>query len=230
MANNKFLFAISIAAVIVISAAVIPTTLAGRTGEQGNMTYIPKRVLTLQTQETLPTAEAASTCDNTLETARSQVPFPVKTPSVLPEGYRLQSVTVTPGVYVLMKYYDGAVCGPDGKSLRDGVLEIAADSFSQYTANENAEEYINRIANGYRDHGINATTYQFSPTIHAVAYPAGIGTSNAYDVDQNNKLVHSYQYDYPASIRLVDDSNGTVHNLTAFLPVEDLVKIAESLK
>lgn len=215
-----------VAALGAILAAVFATTLtqSKNTDEQG-ITYIPKRILDLQTGDELPRAEAASTCGQDLATVKSKAPFPILTPTMLPQGYMLKSVDFVAPDRATLQYSDGNVCGENAKKLRDGVIELVAGPLSTISDAKTGQEYIDSLMKNWAN--ANATTFDFGGK-YAVGYPAGVGTSRT--IDENNVVVHTYKYDYPASIWLVDDSTGTVYRLTGYVPLEDLAKIAQSLK
>jgi hypothetical protein len=226
---KKYKMIASIAAVAVLGAivtVVFATTLTQSTSsnEQG-ITYMPKRILGLQTGDELPRAEAASTCGQALETIKSRTPFPVLTPTMLPQGYSLKSTDFVAPDRVTLQYSDGNVCGDNAKKLKDGVIELVAGPLSTISAAKTGQEYADSLARNWVN--VNATTFDFGGK-HAIGYPVGVGTSKT--TDENNIVVHTYKYDYPASIWVVDDTTGTVYRLTGYLPLEDLAKITQSLK
>jgi hypothetical protein len=224
--RSKIIIPIGVAAVIGVILAFAAS--AGPTDSE-SMTYIPKRVLTLQTGSTmLPEAEAAATCGESLEHVRSIVSISVRTPTTLPEGYALKAVDFSPPNTIYMKFSDGPVCGGDGMKLRDGVIELNQGPLSALTTEKSGADYIQQQLPKYEASQMGAETYEFANGLIAIGYPAGVGTSEA--IDENNVVVHSEKYDYPASIWAFDDRSQTIYYLKAYLPLEDLVKIAESLK
>ncbi|MEP0824067.1 MAG: hypothetical protein HRF40_01125 [Nitrososphaera sp.] len=226
MNNNRKYQIASIAGVAILGALLVavfaPT--ASPEGEQG-MSYIPKRILGLQTGDELPSAEAAEACGESLETIKSEAPFPVLTPGTLPEGYSLKSADYVPPDRVTLHYFDANVCGDNAGRLRDGVIELVAGPLNTITDARNGQEYVDRLVESWQK--ANATAFNFDGK-PAVGYPAGVGTSRA--IDENGEVVHTYQYDYPASIWVVDDTTSTVYKLTGYIPLEDLTVIARSLK
>lgn len=208
---------------VVFAAALVQS--GNRSSDEQGVTYIPKRILGLQTGDELPRAEAVSTCGQALDTIKSRAPFPVLTPTTLPQGYSLKSTDFVAPDRVTLQYSDGNVCGDNAKKLKDGVLELVAGPLSTISDAKTGQEYADNLAKSWRN--ANATTFDFGGK-YAIGYPAGVGTSKT--IDENNVVVHTYKYDYPASIWVVDDSTGTVYRLTGYVPLEDLSKVAQSLK
>lgn len=215
-----------VAALSAILAAIIATTLteSNISDEQG-IVYIPKRILGIQTGNELPRAEATSTCGQDLATVKSKALFPILTPTTLPQGYSLKSVDFVSPDRATLQYFDGNVCGENAKRLRDGVFELVAGPLGTISDAKTGQEYAETQMKNWAN--ANATTLVFGGK-YAIGYPAGVGASRA--IDENNVVVYTQNYDYPASIWIVDDSTGTAYRLTGYTPFEDLVKIAQSLK
>ncbi|MGI0016518.1 MAG: hypothetical protein ACREBU_24110, partial [Nitrososphaera sp.] len=112
--------------------------------------------------------------------------------------------------------------------LRDGAIELVAAPLSALTTEKSGADYIAMQEPKYDEKGMNAQPLDLSNGMKAIGYASGIGTSRA--IDENDVAVHSEEYDYAADIWVFDDDTKTVYRITAFLPFEDLVKIAESLK
>jgi|SRR5581483_6115868 len=224
--NKKIASIVGVAVLGAILTVVFAMTLTqSNSGDTQDITYIPKHVLGLQTDNELPRAEATSACGQDLTTIKSKAPFRVVEPTVLPQGYSLKSTDFVAPDRVTLQYSDGNVCGENAKRLRDGVIELVAGPLSTISNAKTGQEYTDSLAKNWTN--VNATTFDFGGK-HAIGYPAGVGTSKA--TDENNIVVQTYQYDYPASIWVVDDSTSTAYRLTAYIPLEDLAKIAESLK
>ena len=61
-----------------------------------------------------------------------------------------------------------------------------------------------------------------------MGFNGGNGISKA--VDENNVVIHTEQFDYPSSLWVVDDDKGIIYRLQARMAIEELVRIAESMK
>ncbi len=228
MANKKItMVGIAGAVMLAILAFAYAASLTNseRNNDTNAVTYISKRILTLQTSNELPRADATSICGQSLDQVKADAKFPVLTPTTLPEGYSLKSADYLPPDRVTLQYADGNVCGEDAQKLKDGVIELVAGPLNTISDAKSGQEYVDKLVKNWEK--ANATAFDFDGK-HAVGYPAGVGTSEA--IDENDEVVHTYQYDYPASIWVVDDSSGTVYRLTAYTPIEDLAAVARSLK
>ncbi|WP_148699917.1 hypothetical protein [Candidatus Nitrososphaera evergladensis] len=176
-------------------------------------------------------------CGQPIEIVKARAPFAVPLPTALPAGYSLQYADYSGVKEVFMEFYNSTICGGDGpKSLHDGTIEIRIDPFSERIAGTNAAERIDgsqytegRFQTLQNAGSIDARKYAFSDgNRHAVGYNAGTGTSVA--VDENNVTIHAEQYDYPSSLWVVDDEKDIIYRLEAHMPIDELARIAESMK
>lgn len=227
--NKRTILLISgIGVVALIAGLVVIVQLASPDAETLTFTYIPKRVLTLSTGDVAaPYAEAASTCGESLDSAREKASFTLLAPSVMLESYTLKAA-VAQAELVQLFYSDGEVCGDNAKTLVDGVVRVYATPMSRATDAADGTQYVTEQQKFYQDNGISATTYSFSNGMKAVGYPAGIGTSNT--IDEKGDNIMQSNYDYPATIFIIDDKEKVAYKFEAFIPLEDLVKIASSLQ
>jgi hypothetical protein len=217
----------SVVAVIGIVLAFAATAVGPASPE--NVTYIPKNVLTLQTGSAmLPEAEGATTCGASLEDVRHNVGFTVRTPTVLPEGYALKAVDLSPPDSLYLKYSDRPVCGGDGMKLKDGALQLTQGPLRAMTTENSGSDYIKKQIPKYEELQMDAKYIELENGMIAFGYPAGVGVSEARD--ENNEVVHTEQYDYAADLWVFDDKTSSVYYFKAFMPLEDLVRIAESLE
>lgn len=222
--TNKKIMVVGIAGAVILAILAFAYSTLTNSKENNTVIYIPKQILTLQTSNELPRADATSICGRSLDQVKADAKFPVLTPTTLPEGYSLKSADYLPPDRVTLLYADGNVCGENAQKLKDGVIELVAGPLNTISDAKNGQEYVNKLVNWEK---ANATAFDFDGK-HAVGYPAGVGTSKA--IDENDKVVYTYQYDYPASIWVVDDFSGTVYRLMAYTPIENLATIARSLK
>ena len=176
--RNKIIIPIGVAAVISVILAF--ATPSGHTNTE-NITYIPKNVLTLQTGSAVfPEVEGATTCGESLEHVKSTVAIPVRTPTVLPEGYALKAVDLSPPDSVYLKYSDRPVCGGDGMKLRDGALELTEGPLKALTTEKSGADYIEQQLPKYEASQMGAKTYEFANGM--------IATRNATENEDHNVL------------------------------------------
>lgn len=216
-------------AIAASAAAAIVIALAAGLGMQQDddkVTFIDKRLLPVSSGSTNYYAEAAFQCGESLNTIKSKAPFAILTPKVLPSGYQLQGADYANADRVILRYSDSNVCGPDGKRLRDGVLEVVVAPTSSLAKNGTA--FINSEYEGFKSReSLAATKFTLSNGNPAFGYPSGVGTSKTYG--DNDQLMKEEKFDYPAVVFVADEKTQTLYGLKAFMPMEDLVKIAESL-
>lgn len=176
-------------------------------------------------------------CSQPIEIVKARAPFPVPLPAVLPSGYSLQYADYSGVKEVFMEYYNATICGSDGpKSLRDGTMVIRMAPFDERITGAasnamNGTQYTDTQFQTYQSVGnIDARKYVFSDGHrHAVGFNGGIGISKA--IDGNNVVViNTEQFDYPSSLWVVDDEKGIIYRLQARMPIEELVRVAESMK
>lgn len=175
-------------------------------------------------------------CSQPIEIVKARAPFPVPLPTMLPLGYSLQYADYSGVKEVFMEYYNATICGSDGpKSLRDRTMEIRIAPFDERITGAasntmNGTKYTDKQFQTYQSVGnIDARKYVFSDGHrHAVGFNGGIGISKA--VDENNVVIHTEQFDYPSSLWVVDDDKGIIYRLQARMAIEELVRIAESMK
>lgn len=210
---------IAVVAISFVGIISIPTS--------DNITYIKKQILTISTEEQLPIAEAAVTCDQSISEVKASAPFPVLTPTVMLEGYSLKGAEYIAPDRVSLKYSDGNVCGQNAKTLRDGVIEIIAGPLNTASDAKDGSEFVSRFVENAAKKNTEVQTYIFNGK-NAVGYQAGLGKS--LTIDENNQVILEESFDYPATVFLVDDNTKTLYRLNGFVPLEDLSYIAQSLK
>lgn len=175
-------------------------------------------------------------CSQPIEIVKARAPFPVPLPTALPEGYSLQYADYSGVREVFMEFYNATICGDDGpKSLQEGIVEIRIAPFDERITGTganaiNGTQYTDERYETYQSAGnIDARKYAFSDgNRQAVGYNAGIGISKA--IDENNVVIHTEQFDYPSSLWVVDDGKGIIYRIETRMPIEELVKVAESMK
>ncbi|MEW5841601.1 MAG: hypothetical protein AB1753_11430 [Thermoproteota archaeon] len=213
---------------LIIATAIAPPNPEVDQLDRAAVTYIQKKVLPLSTNATSPLkeAEAAAACGESLASARAKASFKIATPTVMPEGYTLKGATASED-RVQLYYSDNEVCGPNAKKLRDGIIALYAGPLNTVDDARNGEEFSAKYLKIYNDSGVNATAFVFPNGMRGVGYPAGVGTSHFID---DGVETRTESYDYPASVWAIDDANKVAYRLEAFIPLEDLIKIAGSLK
>lgn len=212
-----------------IIAAVIVTGIISGVALVPNeeISYIPKRILTLKVDDlSLPQVDASVICDETLASVKQKAPFPVLTPTVMLEGYSFKGAQYVEPSRVHLKYSDSNVCGENAKTLRDGVIEIIAGPLDTAFEAKNGTEFVAKFVENSASTK-NVETFVFNGK-KAVGFPAGVGKSIV--IDENDTIINEGSFDYPATVFVVDDSSKMIYRLNGFVPLEDLVKISESLK
>lgn len=225
MKSTSKIIITSIAAIVAISVIALALTLSSPRTDS-DVTYIPKRVLTPEL-ETSPTYSEPVQCGESLESIRDRAPFRILVPALLPDGYALQGSDYSISDTVILAYADANVCGADGKKLKDGMLEIVVTTLDSlgYTI---GNDFVDAQARTYEGRELGVQTYTFDNGNRAIGYPVGIGTSKV--IDENDNVINQENYNYPASVMMVDEDSKTAYSLRAFMPLEDLVKIAQSMK
>jgi len=174
--------------------------------------------------ERYPGAIEPSTCSPTFSPVldeSSKVKYQIKTPHVLPVGYSLQGVDVvsSKGVEMVTLYYwDRPLCTSDlvgGPALNGAVIVRIANSLRVPENHAEMIDAVNKVVPRYNMHQlmINGNT--------AIGYDPSSGLStSAVSVSED-------AFPYPARIFVVN--NKILYNIEANMPLEDLVKIAESI-
>ena len=181
-------------------------------------------------------ANGGIACSQPIEIVKARASFPVPLPALLPSGYCLQYANYSGVKEVFMEYYNATICGRAGpKSLRGGTMEIRTAPFDERITGAasnamNGTQYTDKQFQTYQSAGnIDARKYVFSDgQRHAVGFNGGIGISKA--IDGNNVVINTEQFDYPSSLWVVDDGKGIIYRLQARMPIEEPVRIAESMK
>jgi len=165
-----------------------------------------------------------STCSPTFSPVldeSSRVKYQIKTPHVLPVGYSLQGVDVvsSKGVEMVTLYYwDRPLCASDlagGPALNGAIIVRIANSLRVPENHAEMIDAVNKAVPKYNMHQlmINGNS--------AIGYDSSSGLStSAVDASED-------AFPYPARVFVV--SNKMLYNIEANMPLEDLVKIAESI-
>lgn len=153
----------------------------------------------------------------------SKVKYKIKTPHVLPVGYSLQGVDVvsSKGVEMVTLYYwDRPLCniGNDlagGPTLNGAVIIRIANSLRVPESHAEMIDAVNKVVPKYNMHQlvINGNT--------AIGYDSSNGLSTS--------AVNASEDAFPYPARIFFVSNKILYNIEANMPLEDLVKIAESI-
>lgn len=175
--------------------------------------------------ERYPSTTDASTCSLTFSPVlgeSSKAKYQIKTPHLLPSGYSLQGVDVvnSKGVEMVTLYYwDRHLCNltndlADVPALNGAVIVRIANSMRVPESYAQIIDTMNKVVPKYNIHqlSINGNT--------AIGYDSGSGLST-------NALNSEDAFPYPAMIFFV--SNKMLYTVEANMPLEDLVKIAESI-
>jgi hypothetical protein len=211
---------------IILSVAVVGVIGSVALSLNDEITYIPKNILGLKTDNIVTSADATTTCDQSLTTVKNKALFPVLTPTVMLEGYTLQGAEYIEPSRVQLKYSDGNVCGEHAKTLRDGVIDIIAGPLDTAFDVKDGKELANLFANN--SPAKDSITSFASNGKQIIGIPAWVGKSVV--IDDNNKIINEEPYDTPTTVFVVDDSSGMLYRLNGFIPMEDLLQIAKSLK
>lgn len=152
----------------------------------------------------------------------SKIKYQIKSPHVLPVGYSLQGVDVVnnKGVEMVTLYYwDRPLCNIDnltgGPALNGAVIVRIANSLRVPENHAEMIDAVNKAVPKYNMHQlmINGNS--------AIGYDSSSGLStSAVDASED-------AFPYPARVFVV--SNKMLYNIEANMPLEDLVKIAESI-
>jgi len=176
--------------------------------------------------ESYPSTDKASTCSPTFSPVldeSSKIKYQIETPHVLPVGYSLQGVNVvnSKGVEMVTLYYwNRPLCSiPDdlagGPALNGAIIVRIANSLRVPESYAEMIDTMNKVVPKYNMHqlSINSNT--------AIGYDSSNGLStSAVNTSED-------AFPYPAMIFFV--SNKMLYNVEANMPLEDLVKIAESI-
>jgi len=175
--------------------------------------------------ERYPNTIEPSTCTPTFSPVldeSSKVNYQIKTPHLLPVGYSLQGVDVvsSKGVEMATLYYwDRPICNTSdlvgGPSLNGAVIVRIANSLRVPDNHAEMIDTVNKMVPKYYMHQLMING---NP---AIGYDSSTGLStSALNGSEDG-------FPYPARIFVV--SNKILYNIEANMPLEDLVKIAESI-
>ncbi|MDW7999721.1 MAG: hypothetical protein RMI32_01755 [Candidatus Nitrosocaldus sp.] len=187
-----------------------------------------------------------------LEIAQKNMPFGIKirTPTDLPEGYRLAGITGvlepggSPGGWIDLYYWDRDGCaltsGIDSHALimqykavkvtilvprspegdyKDGD-DFAKQYYSYYLSRKDefrADVRLVELSNGYKGYGNDP----FMGTGKWIRIEEG---------DGSERVVHEEPYPEPGRIAFFHEEDKTVYIVRADMPLEGLMRIAESIK
>lgn len=167
-------------------------------------------------------------CGKSLDEIQSQTPFDIKTPKLLPEGYSLRNTdNAAPGI-ILLFYADGNVCGENAKGLDDGVIEIVIAFSPDGDDNEvNGEDFLNHYKAKYEKNNVDYHTNVTKNGLYIIG--TGEGKGKTVVIDENDDIIREEEFDDPARVRVLDKHSGAGYLLRAFMPLDDLMKIAQSL-
>ncbi len=175
--------------------------------------------------ERYPSTTEPSICTPTLSPVldeSSKVNYQIKTPHLLPAGYSLQGVDVvsSKGVEMATLYYwNKPLCNTSdlvgGPALNGAVIVRIANSLRVTDNHAEMIDTINKMVPKYNMHQLMING---NP---AIGYDSSTGLStNAVTASED-------AFPYPARIFVVSDK--ILYNIEANMPLEDLVKIAESI-
>lgn len=219
---------IQIIVAIVASITIAGSSIGIMNIQDDKITYIPQNILTLETGKTnTQIAEASFNCGKSLDQIQSESSFNVMTPKVLPEGYSLQGADNAAPGRIILKYFDGNICGESPKNLDEGVIEIVvAFPPEGQNATVNGQGFIDSYAEKYERNNIEYQSVVTENNLYIIGTEAGIGKSIV--IDENGNVINEEQYDDPARVYVVDESGNAAYLVRAFLPFEQMLQIAKS--
>ncbi|MFQ5969090.1 MAG: hypothetical protein ACE5J2_01155 [Nitrososphaerales archaeon] len=154
----------------------------------------------------------------------SKIKFQIMTPHFLPIGYSLEGVDVVSNnsvEMITMYYWDRPLCNASelsgGPALNGAVVVRIAESLRVPDSQAQMIDAINKIVPKYSVHQL---TINGNP---AIGYDPSGGLSATGISDASVGL-----FPFPARIFVV--VNKMLYNIEANMPLEDLVRIAESIK
>lgn len=169
--------------------------------------------------EKYPNANEPLTCSTELSPVldeSSKIKYDIMTPKILPEGYSLQGVDVISrnGVQMITLYYwDKPLCDiakklEGGPALNGAIVVRIADSYKVPDTYAKMVDSVNKMVPKYdfQKVVINGIT--------AIANKPSLSDTDGFP--------------YPA--RIFIQTNNMLYNIEANMPLEDLVKIAESIR
>ena len=176
--------------------------------------------------EKYPGMTEPSTCSPTFSPVldeSSKVKYQIKTPHVLPVGYSLQGVDVvsSKGVEMVTLYYwDRPLCGiandlAGGPALNGAIIVRIANSLRVPDDHAQMIDAVNKVVPKYNMHQLMING---NP---AIGYDSSTGLSTS--------AVNASEDTFPYQARIFVVSNKILYNIEANMPLEDLVKIAESI-
>lgn len=173
-------------------------------------------------------AIASLNCGKSLDEIQSQTPFDIKTPKLLPEGYSLRNTdNAAPGI-ILLFYADGNVCGDNAQGLDDGVIEIVIAFSPDGDDNEaSGDDFLNHYKAKYEKNNVDYKTNVTRNGLYMIGTGEGKGKTTV--IDENDDIIREEEFDDPARVRVLDTNSGAGYLFRAFMPLDDLMKIAQSL-
>lgn len=218
------------------------TSSSGNTGNK-DITHIPLRILPEPASaKAVPPAEVSGCFPSSLEALASKPTIPVRTPHVLPVGYNLRAVDHISGNWVILYYWDKPMCPFEFHyttyALKGAiVIGIMDTSTVQKVENLDEAEYAQQLADPaayakfiIRDTPeVNYKMLMLNGTLGgnpAAGIGPYLGKSIVYE---NGVIVSEEPLPSPANLFFIHQSDGTEYRILANMPLEDLVKVAESI-
>lgn len=161
----------------------------------------------------------------------NEITFQYKTPTVVPNGYDLQAIDHLEDNWLILYYWDQSMC-PFEYTSRDFIMggAIAVVAYPMKD-NVDASKYVNDFM-GHPDRNTNANW-------HPITLEGNLGTQPAAGTEPFKGTVSSYvngdleeqtKRQAPAGITFVSQEDNVRYKIRAFMPLDDLKTVAESLQ
>jgi hypothetical protein len=183
--------------------------------------------------EILPAPEVNG-CFTSIEDLSTKPTIPVRIPHLLPTGYKLQAVDHIENSYLALYYWDKPLC-PFEYTSRDyalkGVIVITLHYPTTYPAHQQItepKEYVQRII----EHGKGAVDWREITLGGSMNgnIAAGVGPHNGKSIFyENGVIVKEEPISAPAKIYFIHQIDRIEYTISANMPLDDLIKVVESI-
>lgn len=225
-------------AVAVALTSVVIFDLSNQPDKTGEITYLPLRILpepaNAVSLQAPPPNIGAGCLPSTLDEAQSKVPFKIRTPHVLPIGYKLQAVDVVTGLggWVSLSYWDKSMC-PFSESLDayvfKGVIRVNAYIPHEISQGDyvSGNDYLNKVLPTLQGGLADVKSLALSGKL-GVGWSPFTGVNRVEDI--NGNVIKEDALPMPGAIWMLYEQDKIEYKVVANMPVEDIAKIAESLR
>lgn len=164
----------------------------------------------------------------------TQPTIPVRKPTVLPIGYKLQAIDHEDKNVLTMYYWDKPMC-PFDISYRDYVLKGAILIAAFYNPDtgpnfKNGTEYTSHIFAVTKDSNANYRTVTLAGLNGNIAVGTDPFTGKSQYLDASGNILREEPLPAPGLLYFFHETDKIEYLVEANMPLNDIIKVAESLR